>query len=111
MVPLMCSEITTLSATLASANMLHPVPLAAFNHHQSDSDLDDEHGISSTDDDPDHNNFSDMIDTIITAEEPTTSEEADAARWNPFPRDFSPVLACDDRLVILAPQLISISKI
>ena len=62
-------------ATSSSTCSPLPPPAAA------DSDLADEHGLSSTDDDPDHNNFSDMIDTIIAAEEsdePTTSEEADA---------------------------------
>ena len=57
-----------------------------YKHAQSSSttpplhsNLDNEHGISSTDD-PDHD-FSEMIDTIIAVEEsdnPSTSEEANA---------------------------------
>ena len=79
-----------------------------------DSDLDGEHGISSTDNDP-HNNFFDMIDTIAAEEsdEPTTSKEADAQTGQSSTLDslpkglFAKLLACGDRLVILAPQLIS----
>ena len=97
-------------ATSSSTCSPLPPPAAA------DSDLADEHGLSSTDDDPDHNNFSDMIDTIIAAEEsdePTTSEKADAqtgqsSMLESLPEGlFAKVLACGDRLVMLAPQLIS----
>ena len=76
-------------------------------------DLDDD--VSATDDDPNHS-FSEMIDAIIAEEEsdnPTTSDESDAQTGSQMntldslPEGlFAKVLACGDRLVMLAPQLI-----